>query len=318
MDYKKSSLLYKKRANSSNKIFQYKFSNNYVNKDQRKSKEININFSQRFKEIKNSNLNKSPIIQRLSLQNTNMLSFSKILKNKNTYIEKLPQKRDKNYYLNILNEIYLNDSHLSNKNKIIKFDKGNFNHFSKFRSSKNIAFKFGSKSTNKKYSLFSNEYRNKSPKKINNYNNINKKISKDTGNFSQESKKKKFNRKYLSTKSVSKFKSAKDKSIKNKSSFNDNEKNENLSDTLKDEKNNEMINNEIKSKKKICKLSNKNIKNDFKNNEKEETEMGACDTNKDISDKKTATNPKIPKFYKSCFFCCLTSNDKDDSYSDNI
>jgi hypothetical protein len=81
MDYKKSSLLYNKRANSSNKIFQYKFSNNYVNKDKRKSNEININFSQRFKEIKNSNLNKLPINQRLSLQNTNMFSFSKILKN---------------------------------------------------------------------------------------------------------------------------------------------------------------------------------------------------------------------------------------------
>ena len=165
MDYKKSSLLYKKRANSSNIIFQYKFSNNYVNKDQRKSKEININFSQRFKEIKNSNLNKSPINQRLSLQNTNMLSFSKILKNKNTYIEKLPQKRDKNYYLNILNEIYLSDPHLSNKNKIIKCDKDNPYKFSRFNSSKNISFKFGSKNINKKYSLCSNELRKKSHKK---------------------------------------------------------------------------------------------------------------------------------------------------------
>ena len=70
--------------------------------------------------------------------------------------------------------------------------------------------------------------------------------------------------------------------------------------------------------KKICKFSNKELGNDNKNKEKEEIEMDVYDTNKDISKKKTVTNPKIQKFHKCCFICCLSANDKDDSYSENF
>lgn len=322
MDYHKSTIFNNKRAKSSQKIIQYKFSNNNANKDKRRSNEINyINFSNRFKEMKNSKLNKVPINQRLSLQNLNMFSFSKISKNKNGNNKEMTKRRDKNYYLNILNDIYLNDTHLSNKNKIIKFEKDGLKNFSRFNSSKNIAFKFGTKASNKKYSLFNNEFRNTSNKKLINFKKIikdEKSISKNTGNFSQEIKNKKTYRKHLSTKTVSKFKRSKTKKKKSSFNDNDNEKNENLNVTLKDEKNNEMINKEINSKKKICKFSNKNNKNDTKNNEKEENGMDAIDTNKDISKKKTATKPKIQKFNKFCFFCCLTANDKDDSYSENF
>ena len=322
MDNNKSPSLYKKKANSSKKLLQYKISNNNVNIDKRKSNEMNINnFINRCKEKQNSKLIKIPKNQRLSLQHLNNYNFSTFLKNKNTNIETLPQKRDKNYYLNIINEIYLSDTHLSNKKKIIKFDKDIPNKFSKFRSSKNISFKFGSKSTNKKYNLISNEHRNKSHKKIKNDNNNikdEKSISKDTGNFSHETKNKLLKKKYLSTKTVSKFKTSKNSINKNKSSFNNNEKNENLNDTLNDEKNNEMINKEINTMNKICKFSNKEFPNDNKNKEKEGIEMDAYYINKDISQKKTATNPKIRKFHQCCFFCCLTENDKDDSYSDNI
>ena len=326
MDYKKSTI-FDKRANSSKKLFQYKFANNNVNGDKRRSNEINPKiFSSRFKELHNSKINKAPLNHRLSLQNLNIFRFSKISKSPNSKNHKDNTiKKDKNYYLNILNEIYLNDSHLSNANKIIKFEKENPNKFARYRSSKNISFKFTTKGSNKKYSLFSNEYRNKSHKKLNIFNNIqtntkeDKSNSKITGNFSHEIKNKKFNRKYVSTKTVSKFKTSKDKSIKkNKNSFNDNERKENLNDTLKDEKNNEMINKEIKTKKKICKLNNKNKKNDHKSNEKEETDMDAFDSNKNISNKKTDTKLKNVKFRKCWFFCCLTGNDKDDSYSDDI
>lgn len=326
MDYKKSTI-FDKRTNSSKKLFQYKFTNNNVNEDKRKSNEINPNiFSSRFKELHNSKINKAPINHRLSLQNLNIFTFSKLSKSPNSKNHKDNTiKKDKNYYLNILNEIYLNDSHLSNTNKIIKFEKQNSKKFVRYRSSKNISFKFTTKGPNKKYSLFSNEYRNQSHKKLNNSNNLqtntkeDKFNSKISGNFSHEIRNKKINRKYLSTKSVSKFKTSKNKSIKkNKNSFNDNERKEDLNDTLKDEKNNEMINKEIKSRKKICKLNNKNKKSDNKSNEKEETDMDAFDSNKNISDKKTDTKLKNVKFRKCCFFCCLTGNDKDDSYSDNI
>ena len=321
MENNKSSLLYNKRAKSSRKLLKYKISNNIAYKDKRRSSEMNINnYLNKFKKNQKSKLNKIPMDQRLSLQNLNNINFSQILKNKNNKIETLPQKRDKNYYLNLINEIYLSDTHLSNKKKIIKFDKDIPNKFSKFRSSKNISFKFGSKSTNKKYNLISNEHRNKSHKKIKNDNNNikdEKSISKNTGNFSLETKNKNVKKKYLSTKTASKFKTSNKSINKNKSSFNDNDKNENLNDTLKDEKNNEMINEEIKSMKKICKFSNKEIQNDNKNKEKEGIEMNSHYVNKDISKKKTGTNPKIRKF-QCCFFCCLTENDKDDSYSDNI
>ena len=326
MDYNKSTL-FDKRASSSNKLIQYKFSNNNVNKDKRRSDEIDpIIFSNRFKEVDNSKINQIPKNHRLSVQNSNMFLFSKISKNPdNKNYHGKPRKKDKNYYINLLNELYLNDTHLTNKKKIMKFEKENPNKFSKYNSSKNISFKFSTKnSNNKKNSIFSNEYRNKSHKKLNIFNNIKPKeemISKDTANFTHETRNKRINKKYLSTKMVSKFKTSKDKKLKkNKSSFNDNdiEKEENLNDTLKDEKNNEAINKEIKSKKKICKFSNKKNKSDNKINEKEETEVDVGDNNENISNKKTDTNKKFRKLRKCWFFCCLTANDKDDSYSDNI
>lgn len=326
MDYNKP-CLFDKRAKSSKKIFQYKFSNCNVNKGKRRSNEIiPNNFSNKFKEMQNSKINKIPTNHRLSLQNSNMLYGLKISKSPKKNNEK-PIKRDKDYYLNILNEIYLNDSHLSNKSKKIKFEKDNSNKFSRYRSSKNIPFKFGTKSTNKKYSLFSNEYRNKSHRKLNIFNNIQtkdeKSVSKNTDNFCHNIKSKRINRKYLSTKTVSKFKTSKDKnSKKNQISLNDNEKNVDLNDTLKDEKNNEMINKEIKSKKKICKIihQHEKHKSNNKNNEKEETEMDIYDTNNNISNKKKVKTQKTLKLRKCCFFCCLTANDndKEDSYSDNI
>jgi hypothetical protein len=118
MENNKSSLLYNKRAKSSRKLLKYKISNNIAYKDKRRSSEMNINnYLNKFKKNQKSKLNKIPMDQRLSLQNLNNINFSQILKNKNNKIETLPQKRDKNYYLNLINEIYLSDTHLSNKKK---------------------------------------------------------------------------------------------------------------------------------------------------------------------------------------------------------
>lgn len=190
----------------------------------------------------------------------------------NTNREK-PIKKDKNYYLNLLNDIYLNDSHLSNKNgskrkntimndnnnDIIKVNKNfikkqTFN-FSKIRNSSKNLLRKSFKSSKKVLSTFSNEKVNKSNRLSNNgsKDNIDKsnRSNRKQSIFSKNAVYKRPITKFLIEKSVSKFKANEElskykmkESIKNiKSSQNVIKEVEYMNETLKDEDNKNNINN---------------------------------------------------------------------------
>jgi hypothetical protein len=105
------------RSKSSRKIFQNKIPK--YNEDKRKSDGIAENvFLNKIKGNHNNKLNKIPVNHRLSIQDSNMFAFSKFINNIKSYNNEKPKKKDKDYYLNLLNNIYSNESHLSNNNVI--------------------------------------------------------------------------------------------------------------------------------------------------------------------------------------------------------
>jgi len=177
---------------------------------------------------------------------------------------KLSVKRDKNYYLNLLNDIYLNDSHLSNNNfskksnnilnnnndsikvnkNFIKKQTFNFSQIKGRNSSKDMLRK-SCQSSKKVLSTFSNEKMNKS-------NNLSINPSKDNipksnrkqSNFSKNIINKRPITKFLSEKAVSKFKTNEESSKAKMKEKNKNFKTsqiiinevEYINESLKDEK----------------------------------------------------------------------------------
>ena len=99
----------------------------HINKKQ--SADLNlINSVYKSRNTQNNKLNKIPFNIRSTYQekllNPNLnfgniessnISGNKVIKVKD---KGTPVKKDKNYYLNLLNDIYLNDSHYSNKNTV--------------------------------------------------------------------------------------------------------------------------------------------------------------------------------------------------------
>ena len=117
---------------------------NETNINKRKSDVINfINSTTKSRNVQNNKLNKIPINIRSSYQENQL--YSKInLRNIENNINNdnknnkdkdkdkgtptpTPDKKDKNYYLNLLSDIYLNDSHYSNKNIVKNFKENSIN-----------------------------------------------------------------------------------------------------------------------------------------------------------------------------------------------
>ena len=123
MDFNKSIFLQSQK--SFKPLFTKKLNLNNFEKDNKRSEDLNGNIF--FKKVKNSQnikVNKIPlnnINSRIGIKGLNLINSSKIINNMNNENENNEKKikKDKDYYLNYINNIYTNDSHLS-KNNIIK------------------------------------------------------------------------------------------------------------------------------------------------------------------------------------------------------
>ena len=328
MNYHK--LLHNPRK-TSNEIIkkQYTMHPNY-NVNKRKSDDLcfhnfinKLRFSQKYKN------NKIPINHRLSYEDKNILISSFVLQNinnnNNNNNNNDNKVRDKKKLLNLLNDIYINDSHLSNNKNIIKNNlkesssflnmlekKKTFNFVQNRRSKDNSTRKTWSKKSKKKFSCESNE-NNKSIKKMINCSN---ELNDKTNNFLSE----KLASKFQSSKGIYNLKNNIDMSnSKHLKNQNINE-NENILDIIKEDKNEKksnknisIQNNERKSKKNKTKYS-KNSKNS-KNRKDIEIENEKCD-NKNNKNDMINSDKKIKKIYIPCLFCCLKGKD-DELLSDN-
>ena len=105
------------------------------NINKRKSEGLNlINSTNKSRNVQNNKLNKIPFKIRSSYQDNNLFSNMNVRniesnidndnKNNKDKDKGTLDKKDKNYYLNLLSDIYLSDSHYSNK-YIIKINKDN-------------------------------------------------------------------------------------------------------------------------------------------------------------------------------------------------
>ena len=144
-----------------------------------------------------------------------MFAFSKLINNIKSDNNEAPKKRDKDYYIKLLNNIYSNDSHLSSKNAIknnikkrnsnvIKtYDQKDIINGPKPRKDKNN-FKFECQSTKQKLSIFSQDLNCGENKKMNDLDNCIKdgEVTKKQSSLSKEQSLKKI----VSEKSISKFK----------------------------------------------------------------------------------------------------------------
>ena len=283
--------------------------------DKRKSDDFCFNiFLNKYKNAQKDKINKIPKNHRLSYQDRNLIISRLIINNNN-------DDKDKQNLINLLNDIYINDSHLSNKNIVkhtIKESSSYLNmlekkktlNFHKKRMSKdNSTHKSMSKKSKKKFSWNSNDNdnnnnNNKSNKKCsNNSNELNDK----TNNFLSE----KLLSYYDGNKGISKVKNNIDASnSKNiKISIKENEKS---IDNLKEDKN------KILDIKTLTIKDNESKKNNSKAKNSKNIEIEIKNNTKNIINIKKAnikSDKEINKKFKHCFFCCLTG--KDDLLSDN-
>lgn len=329
MDYNKS--IFFNPPKTEKKFIQKKFSlQSKNNNDKRRSDDIYFNhFINNITDSIKDKIKNIPIKNRFSFENQNE-AISTIMKENQLKIES--NTRDRNYYLNLLNNIY-NDSHLTNKNILNmnlkkKIEKKKTFNFSKHKASKDYST---NKNSNKKLSYCSNDIRNNISNNKTCSNDIkNKSIKsiKKLSNFSNEAIERakkylneKLMKKYQSTRTISKFKknASSNNDFKMKSSFNlkNNNENEKVDDSIKEKKDDEL--------KIVVNRKNKKVKNNI---EKEEVELEKCDTkinsnkntpkndlnNNNINNIPKNKNTKNIKKNRFCFFCCLTS--KDDSLSD--
>jgi hypothetical protein len=343
-----------KKLSDKRMFLQYK-----INIEKIKSEDMN---SFNFKNTLNNKSNKIPSNIRSTYQgkillsnifnsnNGNNINFGK-KDITNTNREK-SIKKDKNYYLNILNDIYLNESHLSNKkaskkqnsinskndfNKVNKnFVKKKTYNFTKIGDSSKNLLRKSYKSSKKVLSTFINEKINKSNRLSNNgsKDNIDKsnRSNRKQSNFSKNLVNKKPLTKFLSEKFTSKFRNNEELSkVKMKESFKNLKSSQNyineveyMNETLKDDKKegNENKKTMIKEIKPITVIINNN-ENQMENNKgsrnDENDNLERCNTkknsNRNINNNKSNKVKEAKKMHKTCFFCCLIKND--DSLSDN-
>ena len=306
------------RSKSSRKINQNKIPK--YNEDKRKSDGVAGNlFLNKFKGSHNNKVNKIPIYHRLSIQDANMITFSKLVNNIKSANNEEPKKKDKDYYLKLLNNIYSSESHLSNNNviknntkkkecNIIKKVERKISMTPKGMNNKND-FKFIRKDSKKKLSILSQEHKCEPNNNINELDNCIKddKSTKKENNISNEAKDSKFTKKFLSQKSVSKFNIKHGLKIKKKENKSSKKEEKVINDELKEEKILEN-NKEIKKDENINHMNNKK---ESKNNDKEETELD-IDNIKSPPNNKIIKNKSNKKHCESCFLCCFTM--KDDSF----
>lgn len=303
-------ILKKKKLAQSSKKLNLKKNYTFQIRDTDDSKKNNDIISTNF-QIKchenNTKINKNPINIRQSFKGKSKTRFLNIL-NHNT--NQKPIKKDKNYYLNLLNDLYLNDQHLSNNN-IIRFNKND-----KINLSNKLVKK---KTFNVSKIMNIKDNNNSKPKLsiISKNTNFDIKEEEENKNSSINSKDDKVNpfKRYISEEIASKFKTSqglikinnnKSKLKKLKSYHNINslniknilkEENDESKDTIQKELKNVKINNnenknkkskkENKNEKKVIKNSRNNLNNNQKTNKKDR---------------------------KSCFFCCFTVDNEDDSF----
>lgn len=318
MDYNKS--IYFNQLAKENNIniknnFTIKSKNNI---DKRKSEDICFNhFLNKFKDSQKYKFKNIPINHRPSYENKPLMISNLIKDNNDNTCTK-----DKNYYVNLLNNMYLNDTHLSNKNFFKsqnkkKFEKKKTFNFSKRNSKDNS----GSKYSKKKLSYCSNDIKCNDSNKITSSNDFKNKSRKKLSNFTNqlyEDGKRLENdnilpiKKYQSSQSISKLKNN-IHNLKRKKSFLKiikNNENEKMNDTIKEEKNELKKSDKIKPKKRKIIIK------------KEELEIEKCETKNNLSknsilnnNNNIIDNQKNKKKFSFCFFCCLSS--KDDSFQDN-
>ena len=223
--------------------------------------------------------------------------------NNNTNNHKIPIKKDKNYYLNLLNEIYLNDSHLSNTNnetsikiskKLMKKKTCNFSKIKIFKDSQTIK---SSKNLKKLTLKFNNG--NKNPSNENNNIMINN--NKNDKEKKENSKSKLYIKENIRS----------SKAIINENKYINKKLNEPL---------------EHKELSKLNKLNNKNKENKLENNKRSRNNENQFEnenvslenintkniTNNTNLNCKSNTKKNNIKMYKTCF-CCLIKN-SDDSF----
>jgi hypothetical protein len=308
-----------KKSKSTRKINQNKIPK--YNEDKRKSDGVAGNlFLNKFKGNHNNKANKIPINHRLSIQDSNMFAFSKFINNIKSYNNEKPKKKDKDYYLNLLNNIYSNESHLSNNNVIKnnnkkkecniikKYDEKISMNTPKVMNYKNN-FKFIRKDSKKKLSILSQDQKCEQNNSINELDKCIKddKSTKKEINKSNEAKDSKSTKRFLSQKTVSKFNVKHGLKFKKKENKSSKKEDKIIADELKDEiileGNKEIIKNEN--------INHINNKKESKNNDKEETELD-IDNIKNPPNNEILKNKSNKKQNETCFLCCFTV--KDDSF----
>lgn len=323
MDYNKSYIFNPLNNNLKQAIKKQYTIESKNNTIKRKSDDIHFyNFLSKYKHVQKYKINKIPKNQRFSyeVKNAIMPNIIKTFNNtKNKNKNESATKKDSKYYLNLVNGIYLNDSHLSNKN-VVKMGSSQINIINNFEKKKTSYFPKGylkdnnstkkswSKSSKKKLSCCSNDIKNKTERKIYNYSKSNKKCNIASNNENEKSKKylyENYLAKYHSTKGLSKLKNSEKTFSKNKSSRNLIKKN---SDILIEEKNEET---EIVPKGVEIMNNNKNNKNEITKINKNENLGVEKDNTNNRNIQTKINNIKKQRKYK-CLFCCFNNNSLSD------
>ena len=329
----------------SSKMLQRKYASQLINK--RKSDDILAsNFVNKLSSINNNKISKIPSNLRYSCQNKNLFLKNKALNNEdkdtidnnNTNNHKIPIKKDKNYYLNLLNEIYLNDSHLSNINsnnetcikaskKLMKKKTCNFSKIKIFKDSQTIK---SSKNLKKLTLKFNNG--NKNPSNENNNiminNNKNDKEKKENSKSKLCIKENNDYKRFCSDNCIAEFKCT-EALVKVK--IKENYKRLRSSKAIINENKyiNKKLNEPLEHKElsKLSKLNNKNKENKLENNKRSRNNENQFEnenvslenintkniTNNTNLNCKSNTKKNNIKMYKTCF-CCLIKNNDDDSF----
>ena len=310
--------------NFSSKMLQRKYTSQIINK--RKSDGISSsNFINKLSSINNNLIRKIPSQFRYSCQNNNIFSKSKFLKaenkdckdNNNNNKNEISTKRDKNYYLNLLNEIYLNDSHLPNKNnetgikvskKMMKKKTCNFSKLKLFKDNEIIK---SSKNLKKLSSKLNIGNKNKSSEK-NNENDREKKENSKSKLYNKENPYKRF----CSDNCLSEFKPSEALAkVKTKENYKKLRRSKFIMDEgkyINEKLNDPLMNKESKLNKlnKKNKLgNNKRSRNNENKLEYEKVHLENITTSNNL-DFKSNTKKKYKKMYKTCF-CCLIKNSED-------
>jgi hypothetical protein len=331
----------------SGKIFQKK--NSMPISDKMKNDDIS---NSNYNKISNNNskkISKIPVYLRYSFQDKRMLLKNKFLNNENkdcndnNNINKneISQKKDKNYYLKLLNEIYMNDSHYSNNNKEMKKEESikvskkivrkktcNFIKLKSFKDNQNLKSKSSKKLSNK----FNNGNKNNSNEKNNKMIDNNKKDTEKKEHLKsqqliQENTKENQFRQFHSDNYISKFLTTealvnvkmKDNYKKLRSSKVNIDEDKCIKSTL-----NEPL--EHKELNKLNKLNNINNENKKGNNKRSRNNVNQFEnekvglenattkniSNKNILNDKSIKKKKYKKMCQTCF-CCLVKNN-DDSF----